>query len=218
MIDTLQFNHDPLPAGKYHLVHETNWELSAGSALKDTMILLVNDTLRATSSINKAEFIKAETADINFSLNYGFPYVTIYDSITKKPYVNVTVQIVDSVKWEEGDLKELVVLKSDTIRIMDDSLALKTLDYQGAFHFAMATMPDSVLNKTLYANIEVYYNKYPYYKAAHPLMVVSQPTALPETAAETEEQMYYDLLGRPVGTKPGMSGIYVTKGKKVMIQ
>ncbi len=217
VIDTLQFDHDPLPAGKYHLIHETNWEMSPGASLKDTMLLLVNDTLRATSSVNKAEFTKAETADISFSLNYGFPYVTIYDSITKKPYVNVTVQIVDSVKWPEGDLKELVVLKSDTIRIMDDTLAFKTLDYQGAFHFAMADMPDSVLNKTLYANIEVYYNKYPYYKKAHSFKVVGEATAVSNVVQE-QDAMYYDLLGRPVGTKPTTPGIYVTKGKKIIVR
>lgn len=217
VIDTLQFNHEPLPAGKYHLIHETNWEFRPGASLIDTMLLMVNDTLRASSAINKAEFTKAETADLTFSINYGFPYITVNDSITKKPYVNVAVNIVDSIKWPEGDLKALVVLKTDTIRIMDDSLAFKTLDYQDAFHFAMADMPDSVLNKTLYANIEVYYNKYPYYKKAHSLKVTGQATALPQVAEE-QDAMYYDLLGRPVGTKPTTPGIYVTKGKKIIVR
>ena len=100
---------------------------------------------------------------------------------------------------------------------MDDSLAFKTLDYQDAFHFAMADMPDSVLNKTLYANIEVYYNKYPYYKKAHSLKVTGQATALPQVAEE-QDAMYYDLLGRPVGSKPTTPGIYVTKGKKIIVR
>ena len=30
--------------------------------------------------------------------------------------------------------------------------------------------------------------------------------------------MYYDLLGRPVGTKPTTPGIYVTKGKKIIVR
>ncbi len=30
-------------------------------------------------------------------------------------------------------------------------------------------------------------------------------------------QMYYDLLGRPVGTQPAAPGIYVSRGKKMII-
>ena len=40
--------------------------------------------------------------------------------------------------------------------------------------------------------------------------------ALPSTTAETEN-MYYDLLGRPVGFKPSTPGVYVTKGKKIRV-
>lgn len=80
----------------------------------------------------------------------------------------------------------------------------------------MADMPDSVLNKTLYANLEVYYNKYPYYKKAHPFKVVGEATAVSNVVQE-QDAMYYDLLGRPVGSKPSAPGIYVTKGKKIRV-
>jgi hypothetical protein len=185
------------------------------------MTMFVNDTVRASSSINKAEFTRDETVDIDYSVSYGFPYISVKDSVTKKPFVNVTVVIVDSVKaknqWDEEVFKKLVVLKQDTNRIMDDSLAFKALDHKGAFHLALNAIPDSVLNKKIYAIVEVYFNQYSHYRKTYPLTVTGKPTAI-TNVAEEQETMYYDLLGRPVGTKPSVGGIYVTKGKKVLVR
>ena len=221
VIDTLQLDHDPLPAGKYYVIHETNWQVRPGASLKDTMTMFVNDTVRASSSINKAEFTRNETVDIDYSVSYGYPYISVKDSVTKKPFVNVTVVIVDSVKaknqWDEEEFKKLVVLQQDTNRIMDDSLAFKALDHKGAFHLALNAIPDSVLNKKIYAIVEVYFNQYSHYRKTYPLTVTGKPTAI-TNVAEEQETMYYDLLGRPVGTKPSVGGIYVTKGKKVLVR
>ena len=48
------------------------------------------------------------------------------------------------------------------------------------------------------------------------LEILGLAEALPSVTVETEN-MYYDLLGRPVGTKPSAPGIYVTKGKKIRV-
>lgn len=48
------------------------------------------------------------------------------------------------------------------------------------------------------------------------LEILGLAEALPSVTVETKN-MYYDLLGRPVGTKPSAPGIYVTKGKKIRV-
>jgi len=48
------------------------------------------------------------------------------------------------------------------------------------------------------------------------LEILGLADALPSVTVETEN-MYYDLLGRPVGSKPSAPGIYVTKGKKIRV-
>jgi subtilisin family serine protease len=49
------------------------------------------------------------------------------------------------------------------------------------------------------------------------LEILGLVEGLPAVQADTD-RMYYDLLGRPVGTNPAAQGVYVTKGKKVLIQ
>lgn len=46
--------------------------------------------------------------------------------------------------------------------------------------------------------------------------ILNLPDALHDVTPDTG-QMYYDLLGRPVGTQPAAPGIYVSRGKKIII-
>ena len=48
------------------------------------------------------------------------------------------------------------------------------------------------------------------------LKILDIKEALTSVSGKSEE-MYYDMLGRPVGTHPTAPGMYVSKNKKVFI-
>ena len=219
VIDTLTLRHQALPPGQYYIIHETNWQMNATSQLKDTMRMVVNDTLRATASLGKTNLQNDESAALSIMLDYGYPYITTRDSITKKPYLEIRYNITDTIRG--ADEMGSYVIKTDMLQdskvvLSHDSLADHKLHYEDVLPIAMTAIPDSCMNKTLYMNVTVYFNNYEYFKKTLPFTIQAQVTALPSTLMEQGEPMYYDMLGRPVGTHPTAPGVYVTRGKKII--
>lgn len=182
VIDTLFFEHAGLQPGPYRLLLETNWSLSAQARLKDTLLLLVNDTLRVQASVNKTVLANNEQLELNFSLNRGYPYIHTEDTVAHHPYVRVTAALADTV-WENGIVKDVQSLLEDTIKVMHDSLHTKTLNYTGTLHFDLSKLPAKNLGHNLPLSMEVFFDDNSAFRRTFNVMV-SNATALPSNKEE----------------------------------
>ncbi len=179
VIDTLEIEQAGLEPGSYRLIYETNWKWREDAKLKDTLLITVNDTMRVEATINKTTFSKDEQLELNFSLDYGYPYIRIPDSITNKPYVRINATLVDTIKNDYGEVLNLQALLMDTVKVMDDSLYSKKLNYAGKLQFDLSKVPAENYGRKLALNMEVFFNSVTQNKRSFTLQI-DKPTAVEE--------------------------------------
>lgn len=179
VIDTLEIEQAGLEPGSYRLIYETNWKWREDAKLKDTLLITVNDTMRVEATINKTTFSKDEQLELNFSLDYGYPYIRIPDSITNKPYVRINATLVDTIKNDYGEVLNLQALLMDTVKVMDDSLYTKKLNYAGKLQFDLSQVPAENYGRKLALNMEVFFNSVTQNKRSFTLQI-DKPTAVEE--------------------------------------
>ena len=179
VIDTLEIEQAGLVPGSYRLIYETNWQWREDAKLKDTLLVTVNDTVRLQAELNKTAFAKDEKAELNFSLDYGYPYIRIPDSITNKPYVRINATLVDTIKNDYGEVLNLQALLMDTVKVMDDSLYTKKLNYAGKLQFDLSKVPAESYGRKLALNMEVFFNDVTQAKRTFTLQI-DKPTAVEE--------------------------------------
>ena len=177
VIDTLDLEQPGLEPGSYRLIYETNWQWNENARLKDTLLVTVNDTVRLQAELNKTTFAKDEKAELNFSLDYGYPYIRTQDSIAKKPYARVNATLVDTIKNEFGEVTSIDPLLFDTVKIMDDSLYTKKLNYAGKMQFDLSKVPAESYGRKLALNMEVFFNDVTQSKRTLTLQI-DKPTAI----------------------------------------
>lgn len=177
VIDTLEIEQAGLVPGSYRLIYETNWKWNENARLKDTLLITVNDTVRLQAELNKTAFAKDEKAELNFSLDYGYPYIQTQDSIAKKPYARVNAFLVDTIKNEFGVVTSIDPLLFDTVKIMDDSLYTKKLNYAGKMLFDLSKVSEQHYGRKLALNMEVFFNDVTQAKRTLTLQI-DNPTAI----------------------------------------
>lgn len=177
VIDTLDLEQAGLEPGSYRLIVESNWKWNENARLKDTLLITVNDTARLQAELNKTTFAKDEKAELNFSVDYGYPYIQTQDSIAKKPYARVNASLVDTIKNEFGEVTSIDPLLFDTVKIMDDSLYSKKLSYAGKMLFDLSKVSAQHHGRKLALNIEVHFNDVTQSKRTLTLQI-DKPTAI----------------------------------------
>ncbi len=198
--------------GKYTLRFESNWK-----AIKSRDVLVsVEDTLRASVSLDKQTYVLAtdKKARLGLTMDYGYPHI-----YAVKPDVLPTIRISAVIKQgaEQGD-----TLFCDSLKMANDSLQTKDLSYKGDWELDLTKIDQSKLNdkeKQLYVTIK--FNNAQQYATTIPVSIQANATSINQvsTSGEEDAEAVYTLGGVRVSPKRSLpAGIYIRGGKKIIVK
>lgn len=211
--DSLFVNIIKPEIGPYLMRFETNWDAVATRNIP----LAVEDTLRATITIDKDayNFKSAKQATMHMTMDYGYPHIGAV-----KPDTIPTIRVTASLFKDEAMSDTLF---TDTLKLVSDTLATKDLRYVGDWTLDWTKIDASKLaqeDSIYYLKATVIFNANEQYKTTIPLKVESSATAIRSVAvlSSTDEDTY-TLSGVRVNShQPLAPGIYIRKGKKIIIK
>ncbi len=210
-IDSVDIRLEKPELGKYTLHIETNYK-----HIKSRDILVsVQDTLRASVSLDKQTYVLAtdKKARLGLTMDYGYPHISAV-----KPDVLPTIRISAVIKQgaEQGD-----TLFCDSLKMANDSLQTKDLAYKGDWELDLTKIDQSKLNdkeKQLYVTIK--FNNAQQYATTIPVSIQANATSINQVSATSENnEAVYTLGGVRVSQKRSLpAGIYIRGGKKIIVK
>lgn len=210
-IDSVDIRLEKPELGKYTLHIETNYK-----HIKSRDILVsVQDTLRASVSLDKQTYVLAtdKKARLGLTMDYGYPHISAV-----KPDVLPTIRISAVIKQgaEQGD-----TLFCDSLKMANDSLQTKDLAYKGDWELDLTKIDQSKLNdkeKQLYVTIK--FNNKQQYATTIPVSIQANATSINQVSATSENnEAVYTLGGVRVSQKRSLpAGIYIRGGKKIIVK
>ena len=212
-IDSITIHLEKPEIGPYRLRFETNWEALASRDIP----LSVEDTLRATVTLDKQAYDLASDshARMTLTMDYGYPHIGAVQPDTV-PTIRVAASIYK-------DTKESILLLTDTLVLVSDTLAQKDLHYAGEWDIDWSKIDKTMLtaaDSTYRMKVTVTFNGQQQYENFIPVDIKCMSTAIRQTAAlRTDDETVYTLNGIRVNPrKPLTPGVYVRKGKKIVIK
>ena len=212
-IDSITIHLEKPEIGPYRLRFETNWEALASRDIP----LSVEDTLRATVTLDKQAYDLASDshARMTLTMDYGYPHIGAVQPDTV-PTIRVAASIYK-------DTKEALLLLTDTLVLVSDTLAQKDLHYAGEWDIDWSKIDKTMLtaaDSTYRMKVTVTFNGQQQYENFIPVDIKCMSTAIRQTAAlRTDDETVYTLNGIRVNPrKPLTPGVYVRKGKKIVIK
>ena len=211
--DSLFVNIIKPEIGPYIMRFETNWDAVATRNIP----LSVEDTLRATITLDKDayNFKTVQQATMHMTMDYGYPHIGAV-----KPDTIPTIRVTASL-FRDKDLAD--TLFTDTLKLVSDTLSTKDLRYAGDWTLDWTKIDASKLTQEdsiYYLKATIIFNANEQYKTTIPLKVESSETAIRSvTVFYSYDEETYTLSGVRVNSnQPLAPGIYIRKGKKIIIK
>lgn len=211
--DSLFVNIIKPEIGPYIMRFETNWEAVATRDIP----LSVEDTLRATITLDKDayNFKTVQQATMHMTMDYGYPHIGAV-----KPDTIPTIRVTASL-FRDKDLAD--TLFTDTLKLVSDTLSTKDLRYAGEWTLDWTIIDASKLaqeDSIYYLKATIIFNANEQYNTTIPLKVESSATAIRSVAVQSSnDEDSYTLSGVRVNSnQPLAPGIYIRKGKKIIIK
>lgn len=218
-MDALQLNlYTPEP-GEYRLKMSSDW--THKNANRDDILIVVKDTLRASVSLEKQNYVAGtdKSVKLHMKMNYGYPYVQVVEP-DKNPTVRIKTLIL--VPSEVDGVEKTDTLVNMTTPIEDAAWADHPLNWEGDIETpALETQEGAPLAETkMVAEVSVVFNDGEQFKTSIPFAFVPQstPTAIRSLMdAGSSDETWYDLQGRPV-TPSTAQGVYIHNHQKVVVK
>ena len=211
--DSLFVNIIKPEIGPYLMRFETNWDAVATRNIP----LAVEDTLRATITLDKDayNFKSAKQATMHMTMDYGYPHIGAV-----KPDTIPTIRVTASL-FKDNAMSD--TLFTDTLKLVSDTLATKDLRYAGDWTLDWTKIDVSKLaqeDSVYYLKATIVFNGNEQYNTTIPLRVETSETAIRSvTVLFSNDEETYTLSGVRVNShQPLAPGIYIRKGKKIIIK
>lgn len=211
--DSLFVNIIKPEIGPYIMRFETNWDAVATRDIP----LAVEDTLRATITLDKDayDFKSDKQATMHMTMDYGYPHIGFV-----KPDTIPTIRVTASLFKDKAMTDTLF---TDTLKLVSDTLSTKDLRYAGDWTLDWTKIDVSKLaqeDSIYYLKATIIFNASEQYNTTIPLRVETCETAIRSvTVLFSNDEETYTLSGVRVNShQPLAPGIYIRKGKKIVIK
>jgi hypothetical protein len=174
----------------------------------------VKDTLRATVALDKEAYDLAsdKQARMTLKMDYRYPHIHAVE-----PDAVPTIRVVASLL---KDTETTDYLMTDTLTLVSDTLAHKDLNYVGEWNLDFAKIDASKLadgNSTYQMKVNIKFNNEQQYETFIPVNLKAVATGVsPIDALRSDDEAVYTVSGTRM--KPLTPGIYIRKGKKIIIK
>ena len=210
---------DPEP-GEYLLKMSSDWTQTGAN--RDNIHITVCDTLRAYAKLLTPIYVAGTDKELKLHLkmNYGYPYIMATE-VDKTPTVRIITSVTES--HDNEGLIETETLLSTTKTIQEASFEEKPLDWEGDIVVsAIEEQEKAPLTKSiLHAQVVVEFNGAKQFTASIPFYYVPASSSAAVRSIPNEKQLnsgWYNLNGHEIPNTPTAKGIYIAKGKKVVIK
>ena len=209
-IDTVTTKMLKPEPGEYVLHYETNWQ----AVESRDYTFVVKDTLRATVALDKEAYDLASDKQARMTLMMGYRYPHIH---AVEPDAVPTIRVAASLL---KDTETTDYLMTDTLTLVSDTLAHKDLNYVGEWNLDFAKIDASKLadgNSTYQLKVNIKFNNEQQYETFIPVNLKAVATGVsPIDALRSDDEAVYTVSGTRM--KPLTPGIYIRKGKKIIIK
>ena len=228
-IDTVTVKMEKPEPGLYVLRYETNWTAVEGRDIYIT----VEDTLRATVTLDKEAYDLAtdKSGRMTMTMDYRYPHIGVV-----KPDVQPTIRVFATL-FKDKELKD--TLMTDSLILVSDTLATKDLHYKGEWNLDWTKIDATKLGDieegaqpgendtnsaeddgTFKLKVTILFNGSQQFEKVIPVAMAPLPVGIsPAIAPRSDDEATYTLSGLRVNAqRPLKSGIYIRKGKKIVIK
>ena len=209
-IDTVTTKMLKPEPGEYVLRYETNWQAVESRGYT----FVVKDTLRASVALDKEAYDLAsdKQARMTLKMDYRYPHIHAVEP-DAVPTICVAASLLK-------DTETTDYLMTDTLTLVSDTLALKDLNYVGDWNLDLSKIDASKLadgDSTYHLKVNITFNNEQQYETFIPVNLKAVATGIsPVATLPTNDEAVYTISG--IRVKPLTHGIYIRKGKKIIIK